>query len=42
MGNRWKKDYFKEILKYDKRVEKYIANEHAKVLKEHIDNMTDN
>ena len=35
----WKKDYFNEILNYDVRVTVRVANEHAKVLKEYIENL---
>lgn len=42
MNSQWKKDYFDEILKYDKRIEKYMENELAKALKEHIENLKGN
>ena len=35
----WKTDYFAKILKYDDKIGQRVADEHAKVLKEHIENL---
>ena len=39
LKHNWKTDYFTEILKYDDKVTVKIADEHAKVLKEHVENL---
>ena len=39
MKTTYKTDYFSEILKHDDQVGKRVADEHAKVLKEHIETL---
>ena len=38
MNTDQKQDYFEEICAYDDRVRKFVAQSHAKVLREHFEN----